>query len=106
MKAKLVAVLLMFSAIACTKKQITPTRAFSPNGDGINDNWRFTEAENDPDAEIKVFSKDGLLIYQCNGSNPIWDGKYGNGIATSGMYYYTIKTKHSKYLISGSLMLI
>ena len=106
MKAKLVAIFIIFSAIACTKKQVTPISAFSPNGDGINDQWRFTEAENDPDAEIKVFSKDGQLIFQCNGAYPIWDGRYGNGIAPAGLYYYTIKTKYRKDLISGSLMLI
>ena len=106
MKIKLVAVLLMLSSIACNKKEHATTKAFSPNGDGINDQWRFTGFDNDPDAEIKVFSKEGLLVFQCSGSDPIWDGKYGSGIAPAGIYYYTIKTKNRNDLINGSLVLI
>lgn len=106
MKKKLVAVCLMLSSIACSKKQSIPTKAFSPNGDGINDYWTFTGFENDPDAKIQVFSKDGLLIFECKGNNPVWDGNYRNTDAPEGIYYYTIITKHKKDPVKGSLMLI
>ena len=106
MKRKLVVVCLILSAIACSKKQSTTTPAFSPNGDGINDYWIFTGFEDDPDAEIKVFSKDGLLVFECVGSNPVWDGKYRNTDAPAGIYYYTIRTRYKKDPVKGSLMLI
>ncbi len=106
MKNKLVAVFFMLSAVACSKKQIMTTKAFSPNGDGINDYWTFTGFENDPDAAIQVFSKEGLLVFECTGKNPIWNGKYQDVDAPAGIYYYTIKTKHPKDLINGSLILI
>ena len=106
MKRKLVVVCLILTAIACSKKQNTPTPAFSPNGDGINDYWTFTGFDNDPDAEIKVYSKDGLLVFECAGSNPVWDGKYRNTDAPPGIYYYTIVTRYKKDPVRGSLMLI
>jgi len=106
MKNKLIAVLFVISAIACSKKESITTKAFSPNGDGINDYWTFSGFGNDPEAEIQVFSKDGLLVFECTGNNPVWNGKYRHADAPEGIYYYTIKTKHSKDLIKGSLMLI
>jgi len=106
MKEKLVAVFFMFSALACSKKQSITTKAFSPNGDGINDYWIFTGFDNDLEAEIQVFSKDGLFVFECTGKNPIWNGKYQHADAPAGIYYYTINTKHQKDLIEGSLMLI
>ena len=106
MKKKLVAVCLMLSTISCSKKQNTPTPAFSPNGDGINDYWTFTGFDNDPDAEIKVFSKDGLLVFTRAGSDPVWDGKYRDTDAPAGIYHYTIITRYKKDPVKGSLMLI
>ena len=106
MKNKLVAVLFMLSALACSKKQSITTKAFSPNGDGVNDYWTFTGFDNDLEAEIQVFSKDGLLVFECTGKNPVWNGKYHQEDAPAGIYYYTIKTKHQKDFIEGSLMLI
>jgi len=106
MKRKLVAVFFMLSTIACSKKHNTPTKVFSPNGDGINDYWNFTGFGGDLDAEIRVFSKDGLLVFECTGSNPVWDGSYIDTDAPEGLYYYTIKTANNKDLINGTLMLI
>ena len=106
MKNKLATVLFMLSAISCTKKEGSGNKAFSPNGDGINDYWTFTGFDNDADAEISVFSRDGLLVFECTGRDPVWNGKYLGADAPIGLYYYQIKTKARKDLIQGSLMLV
>lgn len=57
----------------------------TPNGDGINDTWRIVGIERFPDADVKVYSRWGQLVYQTRGYQP-WDG----GELPEATYYYVI----------------
>ena len=64
---------------------------FSPNGDGLNDEFKaFTDCSL-LKFEIKVFTRWGALVYEGNSIDDGWDGKYKGNIAKSDSYVYYIK---------------
>jgi gliding motility-associated-like protein len=63
---------------------------FTPNGDGIHDNWNIHGLENDFTAKIYIFDRYGKLIKQISPQGQGWDGTY-NGIALpSTDYWFTV----------------
>jgi gliding motility-associated-like protein len=65
---------------------------FSPNGDGIND--EFSPLLYDmQDVECIIFDRNGNIIYSWKGINGKWDGKIKNTneLASPGTYYYILK---------------
>jgi len=61
----------------------------TPNGDGFNDTWTIVGIERFPDAEVKVYSRWGQIVYRKRGytNNPGWDG----GDLPEAVYYYVIE---------------
>lgn len=61
----------------------------TPNGDGINDTWKILGIERFPDAEVKVHSRWGQIVYQKRGYTnvPGWDGD----LLPDAVYYYVIE---------------
>lgn len=75
--------------------QITVYNGFTPDGDGLNDNWIIENIENFPNNTVTVLNRWGNVIWQTKGYNNtsnVWNGKMQNGsILTSGTYFYIIE---------------
>ena len=64
---------------------------FTPNGDNVNDlftplpNYRFVK-----DVDIKIFDRWGLLLFQTNDPDVLWDGKnqQSKKLCSDGTYFY------------------
>jgi len=82
--------------------------AFSPNGDGINDTWQMTNADNYPNAQIEIYDRSGQIVYKSIGYNNAngWDGKYNGKPLPVATYYYLIRPNNGKPIRSGSITLI
>ena len=90
-----------------TPKDNSPkiTKAFSPNGDGINDNWTIENinttglnSDKYPTANIKVFNTQGQLIFQSNSYKNDWDGTGNNGSKLPiGTYIYEVSFSNPNY---------
>jgi gliding motility-associated-like protein len=90
--------------------------AFSPNGDGINDQFEIKGLEKYKTVEIEIFNRWGSVVFQSNnygegiGKEGFWDGigqsRMGNstGPVPTGAYYYVLKATGNKN-ISGSIYL-
>lgn len=67
---------------------------FSPNGDGINDEWVIPYLNNCPEAKIHIYNRWGVLVYENNveyKTQP-WNGTSMNGSKLPmGTYYYVIE---------------
>ena len=64
---------------------------FSPNGDGINDNWHIKGGSNFVAAEVKIFDRFGKLITVLNTSNPSWDGTFNGKLLPGNDYWFVAK---------------
>ncbi|MFP4526285.1 MAG: gliding motility-associated C-terminal domain-containing protein, partial [Bacteroidales bacterium] len=91
---------------------VTPTDAFSPNGDGINDTWTIKDADNYDNLEVTIFNRWGVKVFNRkpyrNEEGVAWDGRNEKGKELpSGTYYYVIKT-HEKGvdILSGTVTII
>ncbi|MCH2043195.1 MAG: gliding motility-associated C-terminal domain-containing protein [Saprospiraceae bacterium] len=63
--------------------------AISPNGDGINDRLNIRCVNDYPNAEFRVFSRWGNLVYE--GPMDQWDGTFNGKDLPDGSYFYILK---------------
>jgi gliding motility-associated-like protein len=81
---------------------------FTPNNDGINDNWNITGLEKFPGADVKIFTRSGQLIFHSVNYSVPFNGTYNGSQAPPGVYYYIIDVKQPICAgkIAGSLTII
>ncbi len=82
--------------------------AFTPNGDGVNDEFRLKGFLVDQ-IEWKVFSRWGLLIYEGKSLDDFWDGTYQGAQVSEGTYVYIAKGTGKNglpFLFRGSITLL
>jgi len=90
--------------------------AFSPNGDGINDEFEVKGLAKYRIVEIEIFNRWGNVVYQSRnygkgqGKDGFWDGtasqgvRTGSGPVSSGTYFYVLKMD-GKEKINGTIYL-
>lgn len=64
---------------------LTIPNTMTPNGDSFNDTWDIIGLDRFPDAEVRVYSRWGQLVFRTRGYDP-WDG----GELPEAVYYYVI----------------
>jgi gliding motility-associated-like protein len=84
------------SPISCS---VIIPESFTPDGDGINDQFVIEGIELFPDNTLKIFNRWGVLVFQESHYQNNWDGKTqstftvgGNDLPTA-TYYYVFDTK-------------
>lgn len=77
----------------CEIKLYIPN-TFTPNGDGINDNWIISTPAKLDDLEVFIFNRWGNLIYYSKGYSQPWDGTFNDKKVASGEYTYRINLPH------------
>ena len=87
-------------------KEVYVPNAFSPNGDGINDTWNIETLQAYPGAEVKVFNRFGELVFDNNGTNKQWDGRFKGRLLQVGVYVYMIDLKNGSPLMKGVVLLL
>jgi gliding motility-associated-like protein len=74
-------------------KQVKIPNAFSPNGDGINDEWKIINLITYPEATLQVFNRHGQKVFESRGYARNWNGTYNGQPLPVGTYYYVIDLK-------------
>lgn len=81
-------------------------KAFTPNGDGLNDYWRIKYLNYYANCEVSIFDRYGHLVFHSKGYNNPWDGTNHGQPMSAGTYCYIIDTKKQKNIFKGFVVLI
>jgi gliding motility-associated-like protein len=66
--------------------------AFTPNDDGVNDEWRIPELQSFPQAVVEIFDRWGNMIFRSEpGYSRPWDGTYQGRDMPMDSYYFIIR---------------
>ena len=69
-----------------------PPAIFTPNGDGLNDNWVVDNIEAHPKNELFIYSRWGSLVWKGKMTTEGWNGTNQNGgKLPDGTYYYVLQ---------------
>jgi len=92
--------------VTLLKAPVIPN-TFTPNGDGVNENWTIQYLESYPECKIKVFNREGQAVYESlQYKAPGWDGKYKGKTLPFGTYYYIIEPGSGRQPITGYVTLL
>lgn len=79
--------------------------AVTPNGDGYNDEWIVGGLEYFPSARVTVFNRYGQVLFESQGYETRWDGRYNNAPLPMADYYYSIEFSNGDAPITGTVTL-
>ncbi|MCF8374386.1 MAG: right-handed parallel beta-helix repeat-containing protein [Bacteroidales bacterium] len=91
-----------FSELPC----LEIPNVFSPNDDGINDNWVIKGMEYVPTCELKVLDRWGRTVFESIGYPIPWDGKYDNKPLQSDAYFYFIQYNNGAEPLTGKVSIV
>lgn len=81
-------------------------KAFSPNGDGLNDTWKIPALAAFPAFELTVFNRFGQKVFQNKNVNVPWDGTFNGSPVAAGAYVYEINLHQAPGNLKGTLIII
>ena len=82
--------------------------AFSPNGDGVNDEWKVAYRSL-LDFQCSIFDRQGHQVCHLTSPEQGWDGKVKGKTVDSGVFFYVIEatgTDGKKYRKSGDINIV
>jgi gliding motility-associated-like protein len=79
---------------------------FTPDGDGINDDWGVPLLELYNSVRIHVYERGGLRVFYSENPDQRWDGTYLGKTLPVDTYYYLIEVDDSKESRKGILNLL
>lgn len=80
--------------------------AFSPNGDGYNDEWFIENIQLYPKSVVQIYNRWGQLLYEKKGIDGYWDGTYNGDPVPTGVYIYMIILNNDEETRTGTITLI
>ncbi|WP_423148288.1 gliding motility-associated C-terminal domain-containing protein [Rubrolithibacter danxiaensis] len=87
-------------------KDLQIPNTFTPNGDGINDNWNIVALNTYSNAWLTVYNRFGEIVYRSIGYSKPWDGNRNGQVLPSGTYYYTLDLKEGTLGIKKGWVLV
>ncbi len=87
-------------------REIFVPNAFTPNGDGINDQWRIPSLDTSFGGSVSLFNRWGQAIYRNSSSIVSWDGTANGEPQPAGVYYYFINVSKFNLKLRGTVNLI
>lgn len=94
------------------ENEVFVPQAFSPNGDGINDQFTIPGIEGYPGNKITIFNRWGGTMFQASGydnRSVVWDGTSVDGTyagtAPSGTYFFVLDLGNGAEPLSGYVYL-
>ena len=76
---------------------------FTPNNDGIHDEWAIYGLYNFPDVVVHIHNRWGQKVFFSEGYSVPWDGKRNGADLPIATYYYVIELKDSGKVFNGTV---
>jgi gliding motility-associated-like protein len=93
----------------CCQEVFLPN-AFSPNGDGRNDEFRALSTAGIELEQFEVYNRWGIRVWQTNNMRSGWNGEYDGERAATGTFYYVFRyrclTDGQTYTMKGDVVLV
>ena len=90
------------SISTCEVLEIVIPDGFSPNDDGINDDFVIKNIRVlYPDFYLQIYNRYGNILYEGDTNTPDWDGtsdkgrEFGNGVLPVGVYFFILELRDS-----------
>ena len=77
--------------------------AFTPNGDGIHDDWEIDGVDLFPTITVHVFNRWGQLLFESTGYSARWDGTHNGNDLPIASYYYLIDLNDGREPFKGTV---
>jgi gliding motility-associated-like protein len=95
---------------ASPEPNLITSNTFSPNGDGINDDFRPTTVGAIKVNYLKIFNRYGNQVFETRQLNNYWDGTSNGKPAPVGTYYWVFSCydnyRQKEYVRSGPITVI
>ncbi|MBF8964112.1 HYR domain-containing protein [Pontibacter sp. FD36] len=89
-----------------TVDQLKIVNAFSPNGDGVNDNWTIPELRFYNEVYIQVFDRSGVRVFETTDPEKGWDGRGTNGRILKGPFLFTVEVRDINWVKRGVVTIL
>lgn len=76
--------------IVDTVGSVTIPNVFTPNGDGINDEW-YINVQGVEGVEIQIFDRWGQKVFESQDPNARWDGTFNGTLLDAAVFAYYVK---------------
>ncbi|MFT4847514.1 MAG: gliding motility-associated-like protein, partial [Sediminicola sp.] len=86
--------------------ELAIVNAFTPNNDGVNDTWDFTNLNQFENILIQIYNQDRRIIYQCKSTDCEWDGTYNGQQLSAGPYFYSIQLNNGRRIYEGLVTIL
>jgi len=93
----------------CPSRQIYIPNAFSPNGDGINDEWTVYPASDPVRMEVQIYDRWGSRVFESSTPDFDWDGTFRGEESPPGVYVFRLTVEFSdghEEVMSGDFVLV
>jgi len=80
--------------------------SFTPNGDGVNDDWVIQNSELYPEATYQIFNRWGQEVYAVDGTWTPWDGTWKSNPIPAETYYYFIRLTPDSQTLQGTITIV
>ncbi len=94
--------------VSIGESELKVPNAFSPNGDGVNDEWKVSYRSL-MDFQCYIFDRQGHQVCHLTSPEQGWDGKVRGKIIDSGVFFYVIEatgTDGKKYKKRGDINIV
>ena len=102
-------VYVLFFAPEPIESELYLPNAFTPDGDGLNDEFRvLNPPDNVSSFSMFIYNRWGQMVFESKDVTKAWNGTYKTGAAPAGMYAYKIELQVSgrEFIKSGTLVLV
>jgi len=96
----------METALATPYLDVIANNMITPNGDGVNDTWVVKNIEQYKNNELKIFDREGRIVFTMIGYDNSWRGDFNGNPLQEDTYYYILVFDSGKGKKTGFISII